>query len=105
MRAIQVRKHGGPEVLEYVDVERPTPKDGEALVRLEAIGVNFIDVYHRTGLYKMDPPFTPGSEGAGVVEEPAGAFKKGDRVAYAMARGSYAEYQAVPASMLVPIPD
>ena len=104
MRAIQVRKHGGAEALEYVEIDRPRPNEGEALVRLEAIGVNFIDVYHRTGLYKIDPPFTPGSEGAGIVEEPAGEFKKGDRVAYAMARGSYAEYQAVPASMLVPVP-
>ncbi len=105
MHAIQVRKHGGPEALEYVEIDRPKPKEGEALVRLEAIGVNFIDVYHRTGLYKLDPPFTPGSEGAGVVEEPAGEFKKGDRVAYAMARGSYTEVHAVPASMLVPVPD
>ena len=104
MHAIQVRKHGGPEALEYVEIERPKAKEGEVLVRLEAIGVNFIDVYHRTGLYKLDPPFTPGSEGAGTVEEAAGQFKKGDRVAWAMARGAYAEYQAVPASMLVPVP-
>lgn len=105
MRAIQVRKHGGPEALEYVEIDRPRPGKAEALVRLEAIGVNFVDVYHRTGLYKIDPPFTPGSEGAGIVEEPAGEFKKGDRVAWAMVRGSYAEFQAVPASMLVPIPE
>ena len=108
MHAIQVRKHGGPEVLEFVEIERPKPKEGEALVRLEAIGVNFIDVYHRTGLYKLDLPFSPGSEGAGVVEEigpNVTTVREGDRVAYAMARGSYAEYHAVPASMLVPIPD
>ena len=105
MRAIQVKKHGGTEVLEYVEVDRPKPKEGEVLVRLEAIGVNFIDVYHRTGLYKLDPPFTPGSEGAGIVEEAAGGFEKGDRVAYAMARGAYAEFQAVPASMLVRVPE
>ena len=107
MHAIQVRKHGGPEALEYVEVERPKPKEGDVLVRLEAIGVNFIDVYHRTGLYKLDPPFTPGSEGAGVVEE-VGAnvsdVRKGDRVAYAMARGAYADYQIVPAAMVVPVP-
>jgi NADPH2:quinone reductase len=108
MHAIQVRKHGGPEALEYVEIDRPKPKEGEALVRLEAIGVNFIDVYHRTGLYKLDLPFSPGSEGAGVVEEigpNVTTVREGDRVAYAMARGSYAEYHAVPASMLVPIPD
>ena len=107
MHAIQVKRHGGLEALEYVEIERPKPKDGEVLVRLEAIGVNFIDVYHRTGLYKLDPPFTPGSEGAGVVEELGSGvtgFKKGDRVAYAMARGAYAEYQSVAASMLVPVP-
>ena len=107
MRAIRVAKTGGPEVLEYVEAEKPVPKEGEALVRIEAIGVNFIDVYHRTGLYPMPLPLTPGSEAAGVVEE-AGAnvtgVKPGDRVAYAMARGSYAEYHAVPADKLVPLP-
>jgi NADPH2:quinone reductase len=108
MHAIQVRQHGGPEALEYVEVEKPKPKDGEALVRLEYIGVNFIDVYHRTGLYKLPLPLIPGSEGAGVVEEVGPGVtvvKKGDRVAYAMARGAYAEYAAVPADMLVPIPN
>lgn len=107
MHAIQVKQHGGPEALEYVEVEKPRPGNGEALVRLESIGVNFIDVYHRTGLYKLPTPLTPGSEGAGVVEEiGAGvtAVKKGDRVAWAMARGAYAEYAAVNAAMLVPIP-
>ncbi len=107
MHAIQVRQPGGPEALEYVEIERPKPKAGEALVRLEAIGVNFIDVYHRTGLYKLDPPFTPGSEGAGVVEEigpDVRGLEPGDRVAYAMSRGACAEYAAVQASMLVPIP-
>ena len=108
MHAIQVRQHGGHEALEYVEVEAPKPKKGEALVRLEAIGVNFIDVYHRTGLYKLPLPLIPGSEGAGVVEEvgpDVTAVKKGDRVAYAMARGAYAEYAVVAAEMLVPIPD
>ena len=108
MHAIQVRQHGGHEALEYVEVEKPKAKDGEALVRLEYIGINFIDVYHRTGLYKLPLPLIPGSEGAGVVEE-AGpgvtAVKQGDRVAYAMARGACAEYAAVPAEMLVPIPN
>src|SRR5579864_3928145 len=107
MHAIQVKQHGGPEALEYVEVEKPRPGKGEALVRLESIGVNFIDVYHRTGLYKLPTPLTPGSEGAGVVEEVGEgvtAVKKGDRVAYAMARGSYAEYASVNANMLVPVP-
>ena len=108
MHAIQVKQHGGAEVLEYLEIEKPKPKDGEALVRLESIGVNFIDVYHRTGLYKLPLPLIPGSEGAGVVEEVGpgvSVVKKGDRVAYAMARGSYAEYAVVAADMLVPIPD
>jgi len=107
MHAIRVTKTGGHEVLEYVEVEKPVPKEGEALVRIEAIGVNFIDVYHRTGLYPMPLPFTPGSEAAGVVEQ-AGVnvteVKPGDRVAYAMVRGSYAEYHAVSADKLVPLP-
>ena len=107
MHAIQVKQTGGPEVLQYVEVDRPKPRSGEVLVRLEAIGVNFIDVYHRIGLYKVPLPLIPGSEGAGVVEEvppDAREFKKGDRVAYAMAPGSYAQYAIVPASKLVPIP-
>ena len=105
--AIRVSKTGGPEVLEYAEVDRPSPREGEALVRIEAIGVNFIDVYHRTGLYKMELPFTPGSEAAGVVEE-VGAnvsdVKVGDRVAYAMAPGAYAELETVSAAKLVPLP-
>lgn len=107
MHAIQVKQTGGPEVLQYVDVDKPKPKSGEVLVRLEAIGVNFIDVYHRIGLYKLPLPLTPGSEGAGVVEEVAAdvrEFKKGDRVAYAMAPGAYADYASVAASKLVAIP-
>jgi NADPH2:quinone reductase len=108
MRAIQVKQCGGREALEYVEIEKPKPKDGEALVRLESIGVNFIDIYHRTGLYKLPLPLIPGSEGAGVVEEigpGVTVVKKGDRVGYAMARGAYAEYAVVAAEMLVPIPD
>jgi NADPH2:quinone reductase len=108
MQAIQVKQHGGPEMLELV--ETPTPPIGpkQALVRIAASGVNFIDVYFRTGLYKADLPLTLGSEGAGTVES-VGAevteVKPGDRVAYAMTRGSYAEYAAVPAAQLVRIPD
>jgi NADPH2:quinone reductase len=108
MKAIRVSQTGGTEVLQYVDIEKPAPGTGEALVRIEAIGVNFIDVYHRTGLYKMPLPFTPGSEAAGVVEavgDGADSVKKGDRVAYAMVRGAYAEYAIAPADKLVPVPD
>ncbi|MGZ8710661.1 MAG: quinone oxidoreductase family protein [Thermoanaerobaculia bacterium] len=98
MKAIQVRSTGGPEVLEIVDVPKPEPRAGEVLVRLEAIGVNYIDVYHRTGLYTVPLPFVPGSEAAGVVEA------TGERVAWAMVPGAYAEYAAVPADKLVPLP-
>lgn len=98
MKAIQVRTPGGPEALEYVDIPMPEPRDGEVLVRVEAAGVNYIDVYHRSGLYKLPLPFVPGSEGAGVVEA------TGERVAWAMVPGSYAEYAAVPAEKLVPLP-
>lgn len=108
MHAIQVKQTGGPEALQYVEVEKPKPKRDEVLVRLEAIGVNFIDVYHRSGLYKLPLPLTPGSEGAGVVDEVGEGvreWKKGDRVAWAMSPGSYAEYAIVAASKLVPIPD
>ncbi len=108
MHAIRVEKTGGPQVLQLVEVERPVPRQGEALVRIEAAGVNYIDVYHRTGLYPLALPFTPGSEAAGVVEQVGPGvsdLKAGARVAYAMAPGSYAEYAVVPASRLVPIPD
>jgi NADPH2:quinone reductase len=98
MKAIQVRATGGPEVLEHVDVPKPEPREGEVLVRVEAIGVNYIDVYHRSGLYKLPLPFIPGSEAAGVVDE------TGERVAWAMVPGAYAKYAAVPAEKLVPLP-
>ena len=107
MKAIRVHEPGGPETLEVEDVALPEPAAGQARVHLHAIGVNFIDVYHRTGLYKVPPPFTPGSEGAGVVTavgEGASA-RIGDRVAWAGALGSYAEEALVPAEKLVPVPD
>jgi NADPH2:quinone reductase len=108
MKAIRIHQHGGPEVLEYEDVSVPTPGANEALVKIAAIGVNFIDVYHRTGLYKLATPFTPGSEAASVVEAVGAQVKEvkpGDRVAYAMAMGAYAEYAVVPAWKLVPLPE
>jgi NADPH:quinone reductase len=108
MKAIQVQTPGGPEKLELVDAPTPQPGPKQALVRIAATGVNFIDVYFRTGLYKADAPIALGSEGAGTVEAVGDGVTEvmpGDRVAYAMARGSYAEYAAVPAAMLVKIPD
>ena len=108
MKAIQVKETGGPEKMQFVDVPTPTPGLGQALVRIAASGVNFIDVYFRMGLYKADLPLTPGSEAAGTVEAVGPNVTEvvpGQRVAYAMARGSYAEYALVPASLLVPIPD
>ena len=108
MKAIRIHNHGGPEVLAYEDVPAPEPKAGEARVKIEASGVNFIDIYHRTGLYPMNRPCILGSEGAGVVDEVGEGVtevKQGDRVAYAMIPGSYAEYAVVPAGKLVPVPD
>ena len=108
MKAIRIHNHGGPEVLTYEDVPAPEPKVGEARVKIEASGVNFIDIYHRTGLYAMNRPCILGSEGAGVVDavgEGVTEVKQGDRVAYAMIPGSYAEYAVVPAGKLVPVPD
>lgn len=108
MKAIVVSETGGPEVLVHTDVETPTPGEGEALVRLEAIGVNYIDVYHRTGLYPLALPFTPGMEGAGTVESVGSGVTQvspGDRVAWAMATGSYAELARVPANRLVKLPE
>jgi NADPH2:quinone reductase len=107
MRAIRVSATGGPEVLEYTEVPTPKPGGDDALVRVEAAGVNFIDVYHRTGLYKLATPFTPGSEAAGTVEAAGSnvtSVKPGDRVAYAMTLGSYAEYAVVPVDKLVHVP-
>jgi NADPH2:quinone reductase len=108
MKAIRVHAVGGPEALVLEEAPAPTPGPKDALVRLSAAGVNFIDIYHRTGLYPLPLPFTPGSEGAGVVKE-VGAevteVRPGDRVAYAMSTGSYAELAVVPAWRLVPIPE
>jgi NADPH:quinone reductase len=108
MKAVYIDKTGGTEALVYGERHMPEPATGEVLVKLAASGVNFIDTYHRTGLYKLPLPAIIGSEGAGTVEkagEGVSGFKPGDRVAYAMARGSYAEYQAVPARLLVKVPE
>jgi len=108
MKAIVVRQYGGPEQLELTDVEIPTVGAGEALVEVHAAGVNYIDTYHRTGLYPADPPFTPGMEGAGVVVAIGAGVTEvgvGDRVAWAMTRGSYAQCAIVPAWRLIRLPD
>ncbi|ODN69683.1 quinone oxidoreductase family protein [Methylobrevis pamukkalensis] len=110
MKAIRVHAYGGPEVLCLDEIEVGAPGPGQALVRHEAIGVNFIDVYHRTGLYPSPTglPFVLGCEGAGVVEavgEGVSEVKPGDRVAYAGPIGAYAEARLVTASRLVPLPD
>jgi NADPH2:quinone reductase len=108
MKAIQVDRPGGPEVLELVEVSDPKPREGEALVEIEAAGVNFIDIYHRTGAYPLSYPLIPGQEGAGtVVKLGAGVTEvaPGDRVAFASDTGSYAELAAVPAAKLVRLPE
>jgi NADPH2:quinone reductase len=107
MKAILVQTPGGPEALTLVEVPTPQPGPKQVLVRIAASGVNFIDVYFRTGLYKAEAPIAIGSEAAGTVEsigEGVTEFAPGDRVGYAMARGSYAEFAVVPEAMLVKIP-
>ena len=107
MKAVYIEQTGGIEMLQYGERPKPAPGAGEVLVKVAYSGVNFVDTYHRIGLYKVPLPAILGSEGAGTVEqvgEGVTAFKPGDRVAYAMARGSYAEFQAVPAAQLGSIP-
>jgi len=107
MKAIQLAETGGPEKLQVRDVARPVPGKGQALVKVAAAGVNFIDVYFRKGLYKSELPVQLGSEAAGTVEEVGPEVTEvavGDRVAYAMVRGAYAEYAVAPAWQLVKIP-
>ena len=108
MQAIRVHEFGGPEVLVCEETSLPEPAPGEARVKIQAAGVNFIDIYHRTGKYPGRLPITPGMEGAGTVDAVGSGvsdLKPGDRVAYAMVRGAYAEYAVVPAQKLVSLPD
>ena len=108
MKAVYIEQTGGVEALTYGDQPKPKPGAGEVLVKVAFSGVNFIDTYHRTGLYKLPMPAIIGSEASGTVEQVGdgvAGFKPGDHVAYAMARGSYAEYQAVPARLLVHVPE
>jgi len=106
--AIRVHETGGPEVLKWEEIEVGEPGSGQVKIRQEAAGLNFIDVYHRTGLYKQDLPFTPGVEGAGVVEAvgpDVPNLKPGDRVAYAGPVGGYAEERLIAAERVVKLPD
>jgi NADPH:quinone reductase len=106
--AIRIHETGGPEVLKWEEVDVGEPGPGEVKLRQEAAGLNFIDVYHRTGLYKQEMPFTPGVEGAGIVAtvgEGVANVKKGDRVAYAGGTGGYAEERLIDADRLVKLPD
>ena len=109
MKAVRIHKTGGPEVLTYEEVPTPQPGAGEVVVKVGAIGVNFIDIYFRTGLYKAPSlPFTPGMEAAGtvaIIGSGVADVQVGDRVAYAMNPGAYAEYTLVPAWKLVKLPD
>lgn len=108
MKAIQIHQNGGPEVLTLGEVAAREPGAGEVRIRVHAAGVNFIDVYHRSGLYQNALPFTPGVEGAGVIEalgEGVEGFAVGDRVAWCMSPGGYAESVTIPARSVVKLPD
>jgi len=108
VRAIRVHQTGGPEVLRLEEISQPQPGRGEALVQIEAAGVNFIEVYQRTGLYRSSLPLTPGSEGAGRVValgDGVSGLKLGDRVASTNLQGSYAQLARAAADRLVPVPD
>ena len=107
MKAIRIHAFGGPEVLTYEDVPEPAPKPNEAVVKVEAAGVNFIDIYQRTGIYKLALPLTLGLEGGGTVTAVGGDvkdIKAGDRVAWTIVPAAYAEYCSVPADRLVVLP-
>ncbi|AWH95532.1 quinone oxidoreductase family protein [Dietzia psychralcaliphila] len=108
MRAVQITEHGGPDVLDTVEVDTPSPGPGEVLVRTTAVGVNYIDTYFREGIYRTELPYIPGSEGAGVVEsvgEGTPDLVPGDRVAWCQTPGSYAQFVVAPAEALVAVPD
>ncbi|WP_455382131.1 quinone oxidoreductase family protein [Salinispira pacifica] len=108
MKAIIVEKTGGPEVLTYRDADDPKAEKGEVVVKLSAIGVNFVDIYHRMGVYPTKMPFIPGQEGAGTVEavgDGVTTVRTGDRVAFTNVHSAYAERIAAPADRLVKLPD
>lgn len=108
MKAIRIHEHGGPDVLRYEEIPDPEPSPGAAIVKVEAAGVNFIDIYFRTGLYPAELPIVNGQEGAGTVTAVGSevtAVQVGDRVAYTGVHGAYAEYAEVSADRLVQVPD
>ncbi len=108
MKLIRVHAYGGPEVLQVEKAEVPHAGPGQALLQIEAVGVNFVEIYHRTGLYKMPVPFTLGTEAAGTVEAVGPGVttvRPGDRVVSVNVLGAYAEYALAPADRLVPLPD
>jgi len=107
MKAVRIHQPGGPEAMKYEDAPQPTPQAGEALVKVDAAGINYIDVYFRTGLYKANLPMTIGMEAGGTVSAVGpnvSEVKVGDKVAYTGVAGSYAEYAVVPAGRLVTLP-
>lgn len=108
MKVIRVHAHGGPDVLQVEEAEIPRPGPGQALLRVEAIGLNFVEVYQRTGLYKVQLPATPGAEAAGTLEAVGPGVttvQPGDRVGSVNVLGAYAQYALVPVERLVPLPD
>jgi len=105
VKAVQIERTGGPEVLTVTQLPSPVPGPGQVLVDVEAVGINFIDTYRRGGVYPMDLPTVLGSEGAGRVAQDAEGFTKGQPVAWKEAPGSYAEQVLVPTAELVPVPD
>ncbi len=108
MKAIRVHQFGAADALIYEDAPTPQPKPGEVRIKLAASGLNFIDTYHRSGAYAMPTPFIPGQEGAGIVDSigpDVNHLKVGDRVAYPLQIGSYADYVTIPAERTVPVPD
>lgn len=107
MKAVRVHQPGGPEALKYEEVATPTAGPGQALVKIEAAGVNFVDIYNRSGQYRSQLPFTVGQEAAGVVEQTGSGvndLRKGDRVVYTGVPGAYAEYAVAPSERLVKLP-
>jgi len=108
LKAIRIKEHGGPEILTHEEIDTPQPQSGSVLIQVEAAGLNYIDTYHRTGLYPLNLPLTLGLEGAGTISEVGSDvtdFAEGDRVAWAGCPGSYAEYVAAPAEKIVKVPD
>jgi NADPH2:quinone reductase len=107
MKAIRVHQFGAADVMQYEDAPTPEPKAGEVRIKLAATGLNFIDIYHRSGAYSMPTPFIPGQEGAGTVDAVGAGvtdLRVGDRVAYPLHMASYAEYVVIPAERTVPVP-